>query len=229
MTKKNLLRNMIAMAVCLAGTAVLSGCGASGGKDKAEYEHNEYLGKFPSIFKEKPRLLKELKEEMTGKMQSAGSEAKVTELKKQWQEREKAIEQEAKDLALAEWEYLRAMEVPFRMDYEDPDFKIISTMVEEADSETGALTINVLVEAKRDLQPSMNAALKYIITDNAGGGLFSGTINPFVNIQIITRGNFRNVPAQIKAGEYCCQNGSKLMLYCRSYDFTKFAGIVFVK
>jgi hypothetical protein len=151
------------------------------------------------------------------------------ELQKQWEEGEKAIEQRTRELALAEWENLRDWEVPCRFDYDDPDFKILSAVIEQADNETGAMTVNLLIEARRDLQTSMNTALKYNVVDNAGNVLFSGSINPFVNIQIITYATFRNVPAQINADEYCCTKGSRLMLYCASYDFTKFAEIVFVK
>ncbi|MDR2684090.1 MAG: hypothetical protein LBB53_01755 [Prevotellaceae bacterium] len=206
------MRSRVAIVAFLAVGLTFSGCGNGNGK----YVDNKTLGKFPSIFMEYYRQKGELTEK--------GRSGKISHEK--WVSEETRLETQRNNDAAAELKRIEGREVPFRFDYEDADYKIVSAKIETADEKTGALGISLMVEAKRDFEPSPNFHLQYIVFNDEDKGIFDGSINPFIKIQFV---NFNRAPQHVTAGEILCAEGSNLMLYCGSYDFTKFKEIVFVK
>ncbi|MDR1543427.1 MAG: hypothetical protein LBS50_03250 [Prevotellaceae bacterium] len=213
MTKTSFnLKNVATIVACFAVSLTFSSCGGGSGK----YVDNKMLGKFPSIFMEYYRLESELSEN--------GRNGKISQ--KKWASETERLEKQRTDDASAEFKRIEGREVPFRFDYEDADYKIVSAKIEQAHETTGALGISLVIEAKRDFSPSTNFQLRYTILNDEDKGIFGGNINPFIKIQ----GIYSNrAPQHVVAGEILCQEGSNLMLYCGSYDFTKFKEIVFTQ
>ncbi|MCD7902015.1 MAG: hypothetical protein LUH22_19820 [Bacteroides sp.] len=196
-------------------------CGSGSGN---KYVENEALGIFPSIFVELHKELQRQKEEYAGN--SVSNEMDLMELNRKWSEAEEKAKKDALTAATQEIGRLAEKTVPFECDYEDPDFEVRSAMIEDGDTTTGALTISLVIGAKHAMEASTKANLHYLIIDKAGNAIGAGTINPFVSTQIITNRTFPH-RQKIAEGNVCCWQGSKLMLYCGSYDYTNFSHILF--
>lgn len=205
----------------------MGACGGNADR-KSNYVENEVLGIFPSIYMELNKELKQQMTDMQNDMQSATAEKKLTELRDKYVALEDETKQNAQNLAEAELEKIADRMVPFTVMYEHPDFELRTARVDWGYPETGALSINLVIGAKRNLVPSMNASMNYVIKNTKGELIFSGKINPFVSIQTVTSSQFAGLQ-NVAAGDVCCWEGSRLMLYCASYDFTEFAEIIFVE
>ncbi len=186
---------------------------------------NKTLGKFPSVFVELIKEQNKMAEDMRAELQA---QKDPNELREKYVSLENESKQRAKKIAETELEKIIERTVPFEVSYDDPNFEIRSAMIDAGDPETGALTIVVVVGAKNNLAASMDSKINYHIVGTNGDVLFAGAINPFVSNQIITSRTFP-YDLEITAGDVCSDQGSWLMLYCGSYNFTDFEKIVFIK
>lgn len=216
------------LLTALAALYLLTGCGGGG---SAKYTENKALGKLPSIYMVWHELDEKNEENMRKELEKAKTEGDFIKINEKYIAFEEKRKQETIDAASKEIEKLRGKDVPYSINYDDPDFEIVSATIEEIEPSTGALSINLKIKAKRDLDANINSVLHYVILSNEDSNgvstmLFKGTINPFFNIQIITGSRFPG--GSFRAGELCNEDGSKLMLYCNSYDFTNFKQIFFV-
>lgn len=202
---------------------LMAGCG--GGGSKSSLVDNKTLGKFPAAFVRLAQEQNQQREDMQADIQARMDPDK---LRDKYVALETESMQRAQETATAELEKIVERTVPVEIAWEHPDFQIRSAMIDGGDTKTGALTITVVVGAKRDLTASMDAKLNYRIMGTDGSVLFGGSINPFAVNQVITSRNFPH-GLQVAAGDVCTDQGSWLMLYCGSYDFTTFDKIVFVQ
>lgn len=210
--------------------SVLAACAlvACGGGGSAKYVNNKVLGKFPSVYMELHKQMEADKADWQEDMQKAKKESDLMKIRDKYVAIEEKRKTDAEEMATKEFEKIKGSEVPFTMEYDDPNFEIRSATIAEATPSTGALEINLKVVAKQDVHLSMMGGLYYLVMgEQENTYLFKGTINPFVGIQIISNRTFPTTPL-ISAGQLCNEEGSKLMLYCNSYDFTTFTKIIFV-
>jgi len=192
-------------------------CG--GGSGSMKLTNNKYLGKFPSVYVEWAKAQKQLMEDMRSK--TGGNIEKIGQ-------KEADLATNAIATATKELEKIQDKLVPFEFNYEDPDFEVVSAKIETADVKTGALAIALTITAKHEIKASIDKKIKFLIINNENQAIYSGTINPFVSNQVILRNPFTEETI-IAQGEVCCWQGSMLMLYCGSYDFTGFSKILFVQ
>jgi|GEM_PF-2129299 len=217
------------LASVIFAVVILASCSKS--SSNIEYEKNDYLGAFPSVYIEKSKALQELKEVYIEKMSSDLDEKKALKIYSEWERKEKEMNENFLKDATTAFEEIFNNEIPFEIQYNHPDFLVKVARVSEALPETGALHVNLIIEAKRDVKPNYYANLTYVIA-NLDGTATKGQINPFVKTQIFSPTSFYqkfDSLNTIKAGEICCAEGSDLMIYCGSYDFTQFFKILFVE
>ncbi len=206
------------------GFALLfAGCGGGKGS-KMKFSENEVLGKFPSVYMTLDEEDDRLEEEVRIKTASSNNADKNIKIFEEAIARKEANLKFAHETAAAELEKIRGREVPFRVIHEDPWFEVVSATIEDAYIPSGAMTINVKVEAKQDIQRSTSKRLYYLVMGKDNLCLFKSTLNPFVQNQITST----NDRTRVGSGELCYREGSWLMLYCGSYDFTDFVEIYFV-
>ncbi len=212
------------MKKLLATAAVAAAAFACAGG--SSYIDNPVLGKYPSVFVENARQRKALNERMKEDMQSAfGSMSKTEKVRVKYEKAEQELAARTAQAAEKEMERIRERSVPYEFDYPEQSFDVLEAIVEEGTPSTGALSLNFMFVPKHDVKVSGNTALYYLVMDNTGKYIHKGSLNPFMNIQI----NLTQTPGTvIKAGEPCCEKGSKLMLYCGYQDFTGFDKILFI-
>ena len=121
MTKSKFnLRNVVAIVICLAGTAMLSGCGGGSGSSGSGVKKNDYLGSLPAIYTDMESAKKadkaktdELREKLVTK-NSTDSDFKkfkdeTDKIKQQAKERDAKFDAELKDEASK----LAGKDIPF--------------------------------------------------------------------------------------------------------------------
>lgn len=197
----------------LAAVAMI-GCGAGG----ASYQTNEQLGTIPSIYVEH-----------FAKRQALTESGRSGELsQQQWIEQEQELKAELQRAAGEALQQMKGKDVFFSFadGYSDDRFEVESITIDDLINDTGALYFKVKVKALKEMEAGADH-LKYLLINDQNQAVGQGTLNPFVKQPIVSS---RQIPfgKRIKAGDYCCDQGTALIIYCGSYDFTGFKQIVFI-
>ncbi|MFI3266663.1 MAG: hypothetical protein R3Y15_05855 [Rikenellaceae bacterium] len=192
----------------LLGLFLLVSCG---GGSSSNYTSNQYLGEIPSVY-------------MQGALEAEALQGKES-LPEDYQKLEAKIAEDAQKA----FEKVKGQQVFFSLadGTENPILEIESVVVESLTPHTGALALKVKVKALEDQQANLKNNIKFFIINQENKAMFSGTINPYVAQPVISNSQVP-VGKQIKAGEYCSEDGTTFMLYCANYDFTGFKQIMFV-
>ena len=193
--------------LCILMFPVLIVFGCGGGGSKSNIKENKTLGKFPAIFVESPKEMEKILEDMRAETQSAKKPEDVVKIRDKYVAKENEAKQRTQQMADAELEKILDRPVPFEVAYDDPEFEIRSAIIDGGETDTGALTITVVVSNKKDKVASMNSKIKYLIVDTEGHTHFGDAIKPFVSNQIITSRTFPN-GLQVAAGAACSRQGS---------------------
>ena len=211
-------RNII-LSIFITCMVVFSNCG--GGSDN--YKNNDVLGKFPSAYVVYNAEIKELTDNMREKGGRMKSPSDFEKLRSEWEKKENAVEERRDKVATEAFEKINGSGVPFKILSEDENFSIESVTITDAAINTGALTLSVKVKAKQDLTANTNGDIYYFIINDKDEIFNSGSLDPYARNQIR-----RAERPELRAGELCNIDGSNLMLYCNSYDYTDFKKIWFV-
>jgi len=179
------------------------------------------LGKFPAAYVIANQEMEALQEEMRGKTVNNPSDYEKVRL--EWERKETAIEKRKEELATKEFEKISGKPVPFKILNEDENFTVESVTITDANIKTGALQFSVMVKAKKDLPARVRGDVYYFLLNDKEEVFYVGSIDPYAKIQV----QRANRPA-LQAGEFTNANGSNLMLYCGSADYTDFGEIWFV-
>ncbi len=127
-----------------------------------------------------------------------------------------------------------------------PDFKVTGARVADYSAHTGSgsFIVRVMVTPKRDIIVRANkyqcgkgeysladTRLYFILMTADNHFIALGELNPFSSVTYIDpRPKAEYVPGQmVQAGVPCHSEGAPLSISCHTYDFTKFAKIVFMK
>ena len=157
MTKKSFnLRNVVAIAICLAGVTMFSGCGGSG-SGSGNVKNNEYLGALPKIYVDY-QLAKAKNQEKSAKLGEISSiDKRMKEAEKLKNERNEIEEKRSAD-AKAEIHKLVGKEIPFSHSKNFVDtypYEVTSAKI----NEDGCIALSVVAKQDFTLQLGKNYAV----------------------------------------------------------------------
>lgn len=214
------------LKICFAVIAVgllFVACGGGSGFTK-----NKILGIYPALFLDNARKIERLKQEKRDKMAASHTIEDVNATNSAYENEYNLLMSETSEAAGKAVKQLIGRDVPFEMLTAEstgtPLLDIVSVKITDVSVSTGEITVSVIVRTNYDMEGMPALKILYQFVDDEGESIFGWAINPFDRVNG-RRDDTTGI--EFKAGDVISEQGTPLMMYCGSYDFSRFSKIVF--
>lgn len=194
----------------------------------SKYINNDILGKFPSIYAEYTKTHKTQNNKRSAELRVARDQKQVRKINSEYDQRMHKEKLKTHQLATTELQKIKSQTVPFKFDYEEVDFDVHLASIEDAVIETGTLIINLTITTKREISPSVDTQLCYLLMSKDGRYISKGKLNPFMAHSKTTSPDDFKETVLIPGNEMCRWKGTQLALDCYTNDYSSFDRILFV-
>ena len=218
--KQKNMKHLLFISASISLLLFAAGCGNN-------LIQNRSLGIIPAIYMEFEKEREAQKQQMVKEVSSANNMDKSMGIKAKYDKRVNDLTGKMEKKAAAELERIRGREIPYAFSYEENRFKILSATIESINAASGAISVKLLVEARKDLVGTYYDNLYFMVIGAENRVLYRHSVNPFTTILPMSPSRF-GADKMIAANALCCEEGSMLMLYCGNYDMTMFKEVVFV-